>query len=87
MSLLPRIGEIWETDWEDGRVRQAMVETEQVTLRFLDDNTIETVEKAALAFLPGSRWRRVSTAAENPNEINDASGHDVTNYIGFSPKT
>lgn len=70
MSILPRIGEIWETDWVDGRVRQARVETEHVTLRFLDDNTIATVEKSALAFLPGSRWRRVSAA--DPNESNDA---------------
>lgn len=62
----PSVGETWETDWSDGRVRRAVVEKMlpdgRIQLRFLDDRDVAVVDPSALVFTPGSRWRPVVDA-------------------------
>jgi hypothetical protein len=65
---LPSVGQTWETDWSDGRVRRAKIEVvladgRLVRLRFLDDGDIATVEAAALAYMPGSKWRPIADSS------------------------
>ena len=65
-----RVGQIWEAEWADGRLRRARIEEKlfdgsQVLLRFLDNDDVETVEAAALAHVPGSKWQLVAETDDN----------------------